>query len=370
MSSCDFSIATPADDTDIRRLLRDNPVPGEITISYERSPSYFLGCGVMGDFHQTVIARHRTDGSLAGLGCRAVQRLFINGRATDVGYLGQLRVDRRFQGRRLVAAGFRYFRELDQDQRANGYITTIIDGNRAAEGVLVRRAGSSFPLYREIDRLYTLVIPARSYKAHKLHSMEIRSAVEDDLPELIRFFHQQGSEKQFFPVLRAEDFAPGAARTRDLRIGDFLVVTRANRICGVMGLWDQSAYKQPVVRGYSGALRWGRFLYNGFARCRGDRPLPAPGESLSLAYAAFTCIADNDPDTYEKLLRHLCAVAAQRGYGRVLVGLTERDPLLAVARRFPHIAYPSRLYTACWKEESQFHDNLDRRVSHVEIATI
>jgi hypothetical protein len=70
------------------------------------------------------------------------------------------------------------------------------------------------------------------------------------------------------------------------------------------------------------------------------------------------------------MLRSLCTLAAQRGYGRVLVGLTERDPLLAVARQYPHIAYVSRLYTACWKEESQFHDNLDHRVSHVEIATI
>ena len=120
MSAFDFSIATPADDSDIQEMLRDNPVPGEITISYERSPSYFHGCGVMGDFHQTVIARHRDDGILAGLACRAVRSMYINGRATDVGYLGQLRVDRRFQGRRLVSAGFRYIRDLDLDQRTSG----------------------------------------------------------------------------------------------------------------------------------------------------------------------------------------------------------------------------------------------------------
>lgn len=370
MSNFDFSIATPLDDEDIRKLLRDNPVPGDITISYERSPSYFHGCGVMGDFHQTVIARHCADGLLAGLGCRAVRSMFINGRATDVGYLGQLRVDRRFQGRSLVPAGFRYFRALDQDRRTSGYITTIIEGNRVAEGVLVRRAGTSLPLYREIDRLFTLALPARSFKTHRHRTVEVRSAVDGDLQELIRFFQHHGAEKQFFPVLQEKDFAPGSARTRDLRIGDFLMAMKGGRLCGVVGLWDQSAYKQPVVRAYSGMLRWGRRLYNGFARCRGDKPLPAPGESLSLAYAAFTCIADNNLEVYDQLLRSLSTVAAQRGYGRVLAGLTERDPLLAVARQFPHFPYVSRLYTACWKEESQFHDYLDRRISHVEIATI
>jgi hypothetical protein len=370
MSDFVFSIATAADDEDIRKLLRDNPMPGEITISYERSPSYFHGCGVMGDFHQTMILRHKPSGLLAGLGCRAVRSMFINGRATNVGYLGQLRADHRFQGRGLVTLAFRHFRKLDEDQRADGYITTLIEGNRAAEAVLVRRRSASLPHYRQIDRLYTLAIPARSFKAHSPGAIEIGAASNADLKDIIRFLHRYGSEKQFFPVLQEDDFLSDSPCTRDFRIEDFLVARQAGNICGVTGLWDQSAYKQPVVRGYSGKLSWGRHLFNAYARCRGYNPLPPPGEPISLVYAAFTCIADNSLEVYYRLLHNLCALAAERGYGRVLTGHTERDPLLAVARRFPHIPYTSHLYTACWKEKSQFHDNLDRRISHVEIATI
>jgi len=365
-----FTIATPADDREILAMLRDNPVPGTIAIAYERHPSYFLGCGVMGDFHQTVIARHRQSGMLAGLGCRAIRRMFINGQATDAGYLGQLRADRRFQARGLVTAGFRYFRELDGDQRATGYITTIIEGNRVADAVLVRRQSASLPLYREIDRLHTLALPARSYKTRRGDGVEIRPADDGDLHDLITFFHCHGAEKQFFPVLQEADLQPGSARTRGLLIGDFLLAREGGRIRGVMALWDQSAYKQPVVHGYSGLLHWGRPLYNAFARVRGDKPLPPPGAALSLAYAAFICIAGNSPEIFDRLLRRICTVAAQRGYGRILLGLTERDPLLAVARQYPHIPYVSRLYTACWKERSRFHDELDRRVNHVELATI
>lgn len=365
-----FSIATAADDGDILTLLRDNPVPGNITIAFERKPSYFLGCEVMGDFHQTVIARHRQSGMLAGLGCRAIRSMFINGQPTDVGYLGQLRADRRFQARGLVTAGFRFFRELDEDQRTTGYITTIIEGNRVADAVLVRRKSASLPLYREIDRLHTLALPARAYKTHRSDGVDICPATDRDRHDLITFFHCHGAKKQFFPLLRAEDLQPGSARTRDLRIGDFLLARQGGRICGVMGLWDQSAYKQPVVRGYAGLLHRGRPLYNMLARFRGEKPLPPPGTALSLAYAAFTCIADNAPEVFDQLLRRLCTVAAERGHDRVLLGLTERDPLLAVARRYPHVPYASRLYTACWKERSLFHDELDRRINHVELATI
>ncbi len=370
MSDFVFSIATSADDEDIRKLLRNNPVPGDITISYERSPSYFLGCDVMGDFNQTVIVRHCASGLLAGLGCRAVRSMFINGQATDVGYLGQLRVDRSFQGRGLVSAAFRHLKILHQDRPTNGYITTLIEGNRVVEAVLVRRRGTSLPHYRQIDRLYTLAIPARPFKAYTRGFMEIGTACDADLKDIIRFLHRYGSEKQFFPVLQEEEFLSGSSLTRNLRIEDFLVARQAGNICGVTGLWDQSAFKQPVVRGYFGKLRWGRHLFNAFARCRGDRPLPPPGEPISLVYAAFTCIADNSLEVYDQLLHSLCALAAQRGYGHVLTGHTERDPLLAIARRFHHVPYTSNLYTACWKEESQFHDNLDGRISHVEIATI
>jgi len=365
-----YIIAAPEDDGDILKLLRDNPVPGNIAISYERSPSYFHGCGVMGDFQQTVLVRQRSDGRLAGLGCRAIKRLYVNGVATDVGYLGQLRVDHGFQGRRLVSAGFRYLRNLDRDGRTDGYITTILEGNPVAEAVLVRRPGTSLPLYRQIDRLHTLAITVRPYRPNLRSGIEIGNASPGDLKDIIRFYRCHGPERQFFPVLEEADFKPGSQRIRDLRIGDLLVARKGGRICGVSGLWDQSSYKQPVVRGYSGALCWGRHPYNLYARCRGEQPLPASGQVISLAYAAFTCVAGNDPAIYDRLLRALCSLAAERGYGRLLAGHTEHDPLLAVARRYAHIPYVSRLYTACWKEESRFHDTLDQRVRHIEIATI
>lgn len=365
-----YSLATPEDDGEIQMLLRRNPVQGPVAISYERFPSYFIGCDVMGQFHQTLVVRHLPSGQLAGLAARAARPLFVNGREMEVGYLGQLRVDQRFRSRWLVSGGFRFLRELHGERPVGGYLTTIIEGNREAEGVLVRRARRHFPHYRQIDRLHTLALSARLYPPAKGEGVEVRPATAADLGAMIPFFHRYGAGKQFFPVLREEDFLAGAPLIRDLRPEDFLLAFHGGQLCGVVGLWDQSAYKQTVVRGYAGPLRWGRQLYNGLARLRGDRPLPAPGERLSLAYAAFACVAGNSPGVYDRLLRAVCTLAAQRGHGRVLVGLTERDPLLAVARRYPHHPYVSRLFSACWQEDNQFHDNLDGRICHVEIATL
>src|SRR6516225_2242577 len=36
-----FEVATPVDDFEIRRLLRESPMPGNVSISLEREPDYF-----------------------------------------------------------------------------------------------------------------------------------------------------------------------------------------------------------------------------------------------------------------------------------------------------------------------------------------
>ena len=45
-----IELATPVDDAGIRRLLTNNPVPGNPSLIYAREPNYFLGCDTMGDF--------------------------------------------------------------------------------------------------------------------------------------------------------------------------------------------------------------------------------------------------------------------------------------------------------------------------------
>src|SRR5437870_1963919 len=154
-----IELATPSDDTGIRRLLADNPVPGNPPIIYAREPNYFLGCATMGDFWQVVVARHIPTGEIAGVGCRAVRTLYVNGEPRRVGYLGQLRVDAKFRGRWLVHQGYRFFRELHADGRCDGYITTIIDGNSVAERLLVDAARPSLPRYRFLERLIAVTIP-------------------------------------------------------------------------------------------------------------------------------------------------------------------------------------------------------------------
>ncbi len=367
----DFVIesAQPTDDPAIRRLLRENPIPGSVILTYEREPNYFMGCDTMGHFYQVIVARHRPGGELAGVVNRATRPMFVNGQVEEVGYLSQLRIDQKFQGRWLLPQGFKYLRQLHDDGRIKGHLASIIEGNKQATGLLVHRPRKNYPMFQEICQLRTLALivsrPKRIPNSH--YSFSRGSAA--DLGEIITFIQTHGSAKQFFPAYTETDFT-GNALTRNFNLEDFMLARQRGKLVGVLGLWDQSPYKQTVVRGYGGWLGRFRPWVNLGARLIGARPLPPPGDALRFIYASFICVAGNNPAVFDLLLRHAHNLAAERRFAYLMVGLSRRDPLLPVAQQYWHVPYRSRIHLACWEDGQAWANQLDNRIPYIEIASL
>src|SRR5687768_209913 len=91
-SSVRFTLATPEHDAAIRCLLRENPLPGPVSVTLEREPSYFAGSDLAGAHDQTILASEKN--RLVCVGRCSTRARFINGRMCRVGYLGELRLDK------------------------------------------------------------------------------------------------------------------------------------------------------------------------------------------------------------------------------------------------------------------------------------
>ncbi|MDQ6802468.1 MAG: hypothetical protein M3041_16760 [Acidobacteriota bacterium] len=338
--------AAPSDDAGIRALMQRQAMPGRIRIAFAREPDFSRGCAVTGDEYQIVVARARDE--IVGVACRSVRNVFFNGRETRLGYLGQLRVDDRFRGRWLVSRGFALLGEIDRRDPLPAYLASIVEGNDEASGVLVRKPRRSFPDFREVARYCTLAIrTGRSARA----TQTIMAGSLDQVPEIVRFLRTEGSRRQLFPVWTESQLL----HLDGLRIEDIRIVRRDGAIAGVMGLWDQSAYKQSVVRGYSGWMRIARPF------------LPRVGEKIRSAYAALICVTDSD--IFADLLREIIHLAHLKSFDYLLIGLDARDPLLSIASAHRHYAYPSRLYLGSWSNGG-LHEQLDQRPAYVDIATL
>jgi hypothetical protein len=368
-------LAKPDDDAAIRRLLAANAVPGRVSVAYEREPNYFDGCATMGRTCQVLVARQQADDQIVGVACRVTRPVFINGLEAKIGYLGQLRVDERARGRWLVSRGFGFLKQLHDADPVPAYLMSVIEGNREALGVLIERRRRGYPVFRELGRLFTLALalgPSKRRKIERASLCDIAPAGREALPDIVAFLRRQGAARQFYPAYREEDFCGDS--TRGFRVEDFFVARRGREIAGVIGLWDQSSYKQTIVRGYAGWLRRMRPAYNVAAKLLARPRLPSVGESISYAYASFVCVAGDDREVFRALLRRVYEAAAERGYSYLMIGFDERDPFLKVARSYPHITYRSRIYLAGWDQgENIFersYEQLDERIHYFEIAAL
>lgn len=359
-----FELATLNDEPALRRLLASTPMPGSITVSFQREPNYFHGCPTMGAFWQVIVARDQASGEIAGVMCRAVRPCWINGQQVDVGYVGQIRIAEAYRSRWLLWRGLDFFHELHSDQSTAMYLGVISDENRISRGVLVEKASRRYPKAVEVAHIYTSGIILTRPKPALVSPYQITRGTVDQLPEIAAFLQAHGAQKQFFPVYTASDLS--SEITRDFRAEDFLIARDQGRIVGAIGLWDQAKYKQSIVYAYNGMLRWLRPAYNLGLAVMGAKPLPAIGEAIHSVYGSFICIEQNNPEIFRVLLRHLYNLAIEHKAAYLMIGLSMDDPLLKVARAYNHIAYHSRAYLGSWEALPA----LDNRLLYIEIAML
>jgi len=354
--------ATRADDTALREVLRRNPMPGNISVAFEREPSFYDALEVEGEENYVVAARSKVKGNLVGFGTRSTKKVYLNGEATKVGYLSSLRLDPAYRNGLAVARGYRRLKQVHQSGDVSHYFTTIIDDNYLAKKLLTSgKAG--LPTYLDAGRFFTMALRPSAQK----HSPDstIRTANSSDIQMIVEFLNQEGRNKQLFPVYTADHLTNSRGLLRGLHFKDILLSFNNDKLIGIMGLWNQSSFRQSIIQQYSTLLHLTRYIYNPISRITGKPKLPAPGK-LNYAVIALCCIRDNCVSTFNDLLNRTLVKA--RNLHSVLLGLHESDPLIGSLKNRPHIPYISRLYYVYW--EDNVTPKADGRPPYLELGAL
>jgi hypothetical protein len=347
-----FNVAGPEDDADIRALLRDSPLPGSISLTVEREPDTRIAARAEGEPHETIVARYRRTGTIAGVAARSVRDRFVNGSPARVAYLGQLRVSHRCLSKALlIQRGFSFCRKLQQRNPCAVHLASVATDNSVARRIL-ERGQSEWPPFTPVDDVLTLVMRAGSTRATRSDTLEICSGTEVGASALATFLWRTSARYQFAPCWNAEDLTalPG------LELHDFMVATRNGAIAGCAALWNQRPFKQVVVRGYAPALRRSRLLLNLMAPLTGLPHLPRPGQELRFAFVSHFAIEHDDTDTAMLLVGEAAKRARTAGLDHIALGLSRRSQVAnAVSMRFRHRSYSTTLYAAAWGGTTDIH---------------
>ena len=358
-----FDIAAVGDDADIRRLLRENPMPGKISLSFEREPNYFADAKLPGETKQTIVARD--GGRVVCVGSCTIRQRFLNGQPAKVGYLGGLRLDASYSGRfDILRQGYEFFHQLQTDAPADFYFTSIAGDNARARSIL-ERGLPGMPSYEFIGEFVTVLLPAQSADSVPNVVGNRNSPAE----QIVTLLNNHNRERQFAPCWAEAEVT--ALRPLGLNLNDFTFVMDSGRIDAVAALWDQRVFKQTVVRDYTPALMRARPVLNFAARFTGRTRLPVIGEVLRNVYVSQLAFDLNKPDVLIQLIAQLRRVAAQRKVGLLTLGFAANDSMLAEVRRnFRGREYHSRLYVVRWANCGGAARELDQRVLAPEVAML
>jgi hypothetical protein len=187
---------------------------------------------------------------------------------------------------------------------------------------------------------------------------------------IVDCLHRGNQRHQFAPCWTIADLE-SSSRTRGLELDDFVVALRGGEVVGCVACWDQRAFKQVVVRGYSRRLAFWRPATNLMSCWTGVPRLPPAGMPLDFAYLSHVGVEDGDEDVFEALVIEGCRRALAKGAEYVASGLSARSRLLTPAQHaFNHRAYESMLYVAFWPDGERFVRALDGRPSNPELAIL
>ncbi|MFO0915103.1 MAG: hypothetical protein U0795_19235 [Pirellulales bacterium] len=363
-----FDLAQPADDPQLRRLLRSIRVDGSVSISMQREPNFFAPCSSEGDFCQVLAARDRDTAEIVGMGIRSVRQRYVDGQVRSIGYLSGLRISPDCRRGTLLARGYRFLRELDEDGRAEFYITTLSVGNEvAAKALAAGRAG--LPHYRKIGRLNTWIIPRRTSRTTRRADLAIRPIDDDSIPALISFLERAAGEREFVPCYRERDLRLPSDVFRGMRPTDLKGLWLDNQLVATLGVWDQRGMKQIVVERYGWWLAAARPVYNLVAPVIGRPRFPSPGDCLPLVCAMLPLATRAGRHRFGELIDCVAADLPPEVDG-IMFGLSDNDPLTASVRSRAIHMYPADIFLVSWDRERIESRNWQESIPYLELGTL
>ena len=340
VAGAEFTVVTRADEAELRALLRATPTRGgAVSLGFEREPDYFAGEGVAGASDTTIVARR--GGRVVCMGRCSRRTVYVGGERRVAGYLGELRLAPGTRGGLgVLRAGYEFFARHEAgcaEGPADFYFTSVAAENERARKVLEAGRRVGLPEYAARAELVTVAWPV----VRAARAAEAQAAERE---ELSGFLDTQARRHALAMPWGAGNWE--GLHEYGLGAEDFCVVRRAGRIVAAGGVWDQAAWRQTVVAGYAGVLKWGRGLVNAAAWLTGRPGLPATGERLRQACVHPLAVAtDATAGEIAEFFGKLESCAARRGVEWLVASVAAEDGLRAVLkRRAGAREYATRLY--------------------------
>jgi hypothetical protein len=360
-----FRETSSPDNQELINFCKKQYMQGVTQVTLERSPDFFDAMTVEGD--QTHVFCAEIEDQIAAIGTASEKQCLINGEKKWLGYLGNLRVDPKYQKGTLLPRAYRFMRKMQKEMRAQLFLTTIMEENIHALKVLTSGKGG-LPPYKDIGQLISYIYGVtRNPFKNVCPNFLFRNGKASDAEMIANFLNQ--SDRQFMPLYSKDNILNNEGLLKGLNPEDFYLCFDGDELIGCLAAWDQTPFRRWKVQSYNNWIHYARPFLNFFAKTIG---LPYyPPEGKSIPYSTISCmrIKDDNELVCEALLSELWKKADRNNI--ILTVLHEKDPLNKVFKKAASIKIFSRLFLVYWGEQGEKDfNNLDDKVPYIEPGSI
>ncbi len=360
--------ATPPDNAALIELAASCPMNGEMSLRMDRGPDFFALNRLEGDRWSVTVAERA--GSLVGCIAMSERSVYINGRPTRTGYVGDFKVHPAHRDTRIAdALSLRaepWFASLPPTAPI---FITVLARNKAMERRLSGPRGVAS--FQKVGTIRTHSVPILWRRRQRRHaSVRVDQARWSDLDEMVALWNTVARLRQLAPVLSARSFADWIRNAPGLDISSYRLARSASgELVGFFAVWDQRSFKQLTVVGYSRRMNVARLAFNSLCPFIGVERLPAAGSPLECVTVANVCVPADRSDVLRAMLRSAYNELKGRRCSFMNVGLDVRDPLSKALSGF--LAQPTDVNAYMMRIRSGVVPApLDDRPIHYEIALV
>ena len=246
-------------------------------------------------------------------------------------------------GCEMVGFGARFIRDLQRDD-IDFYFCSVVAENTDARRMF-EKSRRLLEMKQTVGYKTYILSPKVKVNAKK-HSFTFRRATESDTDRLIEFLNAEGKKKDMFPVVKSFD------AFYNLRAEDFYLLLDGENIIATTALWNQTEYKQYVVKRYGKIMKLAR-VFNPLLSAFRYIKLPKENAPLNFPMLAFFLCKNDNTDNYLIFLDEIKREVSKK-YGMFVFGLPDGHLARPYADKFPSISFETKLYeiTFPWSEQT------------------
>lgn len=243
-----ISLAKISDDQKLSDFFTSSPMSSSsLDLSYQRSPNFFTFLNYQGD-KSFVFCAHNDAGELIGVASTTVRVGYVEGKKVNIGYLSDLRVDRKKSTKEFsvqwkacmgdLIENFQNITEIKTDY----LITAILANNAKAKRALVNRDENSF--HYECISEYKMVNILKKLTTFTSNKYQVQW-FSGDKTELMAYLDKANQERAF--GFTGEFIASAVDNWSGASWDKFLIVREKGVIIAATLVWSPSKVKKIII---------------------------------------------------------------------------------------------------------------------------